>query len=277
MTQETKPITPQETKPITLKEKVSNNIYYASVYFITVGAVYLWGYWPNFNVNILEYIAVTDVLKFTAFPIAATAVSLVFSSVVGEFYFQNLKLEKRLDGTLSKISPARVPAFLTFISIFKQCYFVVTVLIAASRWDNKWLVLPPLLSLPMCLLAYRHGILQSQLPNSNVRWLALYLLSILPFSSYANGVHAAKELKQGSEYSYVISNSGDQLPRKDDAKKLRYIGHAGDSVFLYDPLEDSTLILKANSDKPLVIKNHPRKIEESNLMDKIKKLSSKYF
>ncbi len=65
----------------TTKEKVSTYLYFSSLYFVTVGVLYLWGYWTTFEVNILEYLSLADIVKSTAYPIASTFIFFVIGVI----------------------------------------------------------------------------------------------------------------------------------------------------------------------------------------------------
>jgi hypothetical protein len=53
------------------KERVATYLYFSSVYAVTVGVLYLWGYWSTFGVNILEYLSLADIVKTAAYPVAS--------------------------------------------------------------------------------------------------------------------------------------------------------------------------------------------------------------
>ena len=61
---------PEQDISAVTKERVASYVYFGSLYFVSVGALYLWGYWSAFNINILAYLSLADVLKLTAYPIA---------------------------------------------------------------------------------------------------------------------------------------------------------------------------------------------------------------
>ena len=58
--------------------------YVSSLYFLAVGVLYLWGYWPSFGVNVLEYAGLTDIIKTAAYPVASLFVFFAVGAVFGE-------------------------------------------------------------------------------------------------------------------------------------------------------------------------------------------------
>ncbi len=55
-----------------------------SAYFIAVGALYLWGFWGSFGVNVMEYLGLTDVVKVAAWPVGSAFIFLLLGIVAGE-------------------------------------------------------------------------------------------------------------------------------------------------------------------------------------------------
>ena len=71
------------------KGRIASYLYFSSLYFIATGVLYLWGYWTPFNVNILEYMSLSDVLKTTAYSIALTAGITMVGTLLGAFSTTN--------------------------------------------------------------------------------------------------------------------------------------------------------------------------------------------
>ncbi len=65
-------------------DRTSSYLYLGSFYLISVGVLYLWGYWPAFGINILGYMSLTDVLKLTAYPLVSSFIFVATGVVVGE-------------------------------------------------------------------------------------------------------------------------------------------------------------------------------------------------
>jgi hypothetical protein len=52
--------------------------YLASIYFLGVGVLFLWGYWSEFGINVLEYMDVGDILMAASYRIARAIVWTAF-------------------------------------------------------------------------------------------------------------------------------------------------------------------------------------------------------
>ncbi|RYF30216.1 MAG: hypothetical protein EOO23_05620, partial [Comamonadaceae bacterium] len=62
-------------------------VYWSGVYGFAVAILYLWGYWSPFDVNILEYVSLSDIVKTAAYPIVSVFVFLAIGAVAGDFFF----------------------------------------------------------------------------------------------------------------------------------------------------------------------------------------------
>lgn len=51
-------------------------------YAFTVSTLYLFGYWGQFNINIFEYISLSDVIKITAYQLSIYILPFVLVSAV---------------------------------------------------------------------------------------------------------------------------------------------------------------------------------------------------
>ena len=66
-------------------ERLREYGFIASFYFVVVGVLYLWGHWYSFEVNILEYISLTDIVKVTLIPIISSFLAFASGAVLGAF------------------------------------------------------------------------------------------------------------------------------------------------------------------------------------------------
>ncbi len=221
------------------KQRVSSYLYLGSLYFVTVGVLYLWGYWSRFNVNILEYISLADVLKFTAYPIASTVLFLILGAAAGELLgvvTRNLLVDRNLippgggrntevGRTLSRFGPMLVFAYAAGVGA----------LIVFGPAETNWLILAPFIGIPIGLIAEIRGVLTDIIPHKMARSLVLYFLAVMPIWAYGEGRLKSFMLLEGKEYTYLVSNTTDGIiiGDPDDPKtRIKLIGHANDYVFL---------------------------------------------
>ncbi|VXB09841.1 hypothetical protein [Massilia sp. 9I] len=240
-------------KVIQLKDKLSTKLYFSSLYFVTVGVLYLWGYWPSFGINILEYIAVTDILKLTAYPIAVTLLLLLLGTSLG-----TIGHNREEDESLEHLSIAELEA--KRLKLRRRLLFLkggwVLSFIVALFCDTifLWSLLPYSIAMIVMYWLRDHVTNISWLPNRNARILVVYLLVALPFLAYGKGRIAAQRVVEGTAYTYLVSGVGDSSANSKPETKMRYLGHAGEHLFFYDPKTSATVVAKMESDKPLILK-----------------------
>ena len=79
------------------------------------------------------------------------------------------------------------------------------------------------------------------------------LITILPFQSYGYGKNKALHIEQGSNFKYVVNKiTGIEVSHKID---LRYLGVAGESLFLYNAFNKQILIFERRSVNPLILQS----------------------
>jgi len=228
------------------KQRVSSYLYFGSLYFITVGVLYLWGYWPRFDINILEYISLADVLKLTAYPIASTVVFILLGAAIGEFLVDRAKIPP---------GGGRDTAIGRFLNRFSSelglAYVVGTGALLVFAPESKWeALLPVLIAVPIWNLAKARGVLIDILPHERTRSIVVYMLAVLPMWAYGHGRLEAFKLLEGKDYIYLAISTTDGIKvgdPNDPKTRVKYIGHVNDYVFLL--LADNTTLAIVPFDK----------------------------
>lgn len=239
---------PDTQQQLPIKERVSTYLYLSSLYFVTVGTLYLWGYWNTFNVNILEYLSLADILKSTAYPIASAFMFFLIGMLIG-----SQPPRRRLqhgDGQNTRIGKLlkRLRPYLIAV------YFAgLYILLFHFNSPQKWNYLPILIALPLSLFVNNNGLFESQIPPGNYRITIIMLIVALPTFSYGYGVLNSAKIVDGKEYKYVVSQV-DGVNMSDDAdpsQRLRFLGQAGDFLFLLHPVKNTLVVMKYEQAKVL--------------------------
>jgi hypothetical protein len=224
--------------------------YWSSAYPFFVAVLYLWGYWSPFNVNVLEYLSLADVVKAAAYPLASVFVFAALGALIGEAMFPEGFLpagggaDTKLGTWLRTAAPIIVTLYVISITLY---------LIFGSV--EKWRFLPVLIAIPVCFALKEAGLLKALLRSDRARTVVLFLLSALPPFAYGEGTLKAHRLLTGTEYSYVASDiAGHPFdPRSKVESRLRYVGKAGDQYFLYSPSKRSVLVVPLSEAKVLEV------------------------
>ena len=233
------------------KERVENYVYLASMYFVSVGILYLWGYWSPFGINILEHLALTDVLKITAYPVATAVLLTAIGATIGEAVVSDRDWPPGggRDSPIGRFLNRFGPQLLALL-------VVGTVGLLLFGPVEKWRILPALLGLPLFIAAKQAGLLQKLIPHESPRSIVLYLLATLPPLAYGQGLLAASKIQNGASFMYLLSKIPEHSAQAESAKALRYVGTAGDLIFFFDPLRTAVVLAKIDTNSPLVLKQY---------------------
>lgn len=225
-----------------------------SAYFIAVGALYLWGFWGSFGVNILEYLGLTDVVKVAAWPVGSAFVFLIIGMVMGEIGpGARLKLPE---------GGGRHTPFGIWLNkhrhslAFALMVFLVTLVTFGppQMWQLVAMFGGIFLSLPL----RRHPILVKLIPNDSIRSALALAAVVLPVYAFGQGRVNADEIRSGHRYFYVLSGSEGISSTGDMQTSMRYVGYAGGTYFFWEPSLNGVTLVPASAVQSLKLARLPR-------------------
>ena len=232
---------PDTEQQIKIKEQFSTYLYFSSLYFFTVGVLYLWGYWGTFDVNILEYLSLADILKAAAYPVASTFIFFLLGSIQGHL------LARRPGSQQGGGQNTRIgKLFKKWLPLLAMLYLLGTFTLLLYGPIQKWYALPALIAVPVALLVDKKNLFKSLIPESGIRLTLLILVVALPIFSYGYGCLKAAYILDGRDYAYIASQI-DGITISDNtvpAQRLRFLGQAGDYLFLLHPSKNTLIITK---------------------------------
>lgn len=223
------------------KTKWLKIIYFATSYGFVVSMLYLFGYWSTFDINILEYIKISDVIKISIYPIITTVGITIMCFIVGNFYGRwSAKPNVQKNEKLKKIEK-----WTDFIS--KYAFIVMGILsISYSLYMRMWILFWPLFAI-ICpavisyiLVKYKVELVKKLIPLPGYETLILWIF--LPILSLAFGygkVRSLSILETGNCFYINVSIFKDKELFQDQ-KRLKYLGLGGDFMFFLS--EDNTKI-----------------------------------
>ena len=245
------------------KERISSYLYFGSLYFFTIGILYLWGYWSTFEVNVLEYINLTDVLKLTAYPIASAFVFFVVGAVLGELISGPVLPSGGARNTLIGRLLIRLKPLIII------CYVVGTLALFLFGPIKKWQVLPVLFALPVYVAAKERGLFLTLLPHEGARSIVIFLLAVLPIWAYGHGRLQSAAVFEGTDYKYLAINSVEGLSMGDPSSsnnRVKFVGQINEYIFLLS-FDNSTLIVsRFDKTRGLYLKRFRASKVENNIL-----------
>lgn len=216
-------------------------------YLIVIGALYQFGYWGAFQINVLEFISITDVGKLAIYPLVATLTVLLVGGVTGQL--MTLPLFPPGGGADSPVG--------RFV-IANERYFIVGLILASAYLGiygpdpQKWFILAIIIS-PLSLPLTRLGKLIEVFPDRNVRHATLLLILVLPVMSFAHGRTNSYLIKNGWPDQFVDVVRSKLLMESDDKNRVAYLGYLGTVYVLRESKTGQIVFVKQRDDAPLFI------------------------
>jgi hypothetical protein len=209
-------------------------ITFIAPYSLVVSLLYLFGYWGTFNVNVLEYIALADVIKNALYP-------LIYSSI---FIIIGLTIGSLVTVPLTKLMPAGGGADLPEAKYFRLLFrFMMLFILALALYtiffevgNARWFKVAVLVNIPVIVMIGNAEFATDYISNKKLRILIVNILSVSLLFSFGWGAVNAERAKSSER---TVTINGEQTNEK-------YVGWAGNFLFLWDNSKH-TLVVKSKS------------------------------
>ncbi|HEX7893853.1 MAG TPA: hypothetical protein VF447_06660, partial [Terriglobales bacterium] len=132
-------------------------------------------------------------------------------------------------------------------------------LIYFTHWPYQWLALGFLVSPVISIVVTEQGAFQDLIPSLQARSTFIFLLATAPFWAYGAGELKAQAVRSGAAFDFVVPGSEGTLasPARPPKTYLRYVGHAVEVIFLWNPSNDAVTISKLDAKEPVVLLSCP--------------------
>ncbi|EGQ8002280.1 hypothetical protein [Vibrio vulnificus] len=219
-------------------------------YSLVVSLLYLSGYWSSFDVNILEYIAISDVIKSALTPLLYALIFVAFGVVLGNAV--SVPLAKYMPPGGGRHHPsAKYFRAMLWIGLGFLLIAVCYVIFFQSG-GSRWLRVAAFSMVFMPFLIGDASFAKGYLKHDQLRILVVNILASLSLYSFGWGAIDAQSAK----------SEGHQVSINGKETELTYVGWAGDFLFLWDQSKNSivarskssiqSLEKVVSSDKPLI-------------------------
>jgi len=224
--------------------------YWLGPYAIVVSSLYLWGYWGAFEVNILEYIGISEIVKAAIYPIASAFAFFAIGAVLGEALAPTLHLPPGggANTTVGKLLRSLAP-------ILATTYLLAVTLLFLVGPVEKWRALPVLFAIAVYLPLKSTDLLRSEFKSDGARSIVVFLIAALVPFAYGRGVLEANDVLEGKKFSYSVADLPG-LPvaaTASPSERPRYVGKANDRYVFFDPVGKSTSFIAATELKTLTL------------------------
>jgi hypothetical protein len=219
------------------------------IYFVSVEALHLCGYWSRFGVNVLGYAAVTDLAALLIYPAAGSLLACLAGLAIGQLLGHH---------ATSPLDDAHEPAMSRMVdTILLALWWALVGLILYFAPPVKWWGVPILIALPLARALRHQPDMRLLMPADHTRMAMLTLLCALPFYAYGAGTLAAHHVLSGTRYTVAEIPPDSAVARSARMRGLtryKYVGAMSQYVFLM-PMEDRAVIVaRLDSVQPLILK-----------------------
>ena len=200
-------------------------------YSLAVSLLYLSGFWGTFNVNVLEYIALSDVVKNAIVPLLYSSFFILAGITTGNVFI--LPIEKIMPpGGGADLPEAKyirwffnLMALLIFVVALYQIFFEVG--------NYRWFKVACLAFILLILFVGEASFAEQYIKQKHLRVIVVNSLTAILLFSFGWGAINAQEAKS-SEQTLKINNV---------ISKHIYLGWAGDYLFLWNKKEESVVTM----------------------------------
>lgn len=235
--------------------KVAKNIFFmATPVAVIWGLLYLTAFWSVFDINVLQYAGLVDLLMPTLLPIA---LSLFFVSV-GVFLSEMSNVDgvpllaRAVIANPDRMVRLRKEYGAVILSIWVMGSIVIMTF--CEQW--KWKVFPWLFAVAITPSIMSHDLVPKFVPSRFKLLFVIFFVVSFPVA-LSRGFIAAYEIKEGTRYLYTVGSHCAKNPEQLIVRNCeRFIAHVGDYDFLYSPLEKSVSILRVKKDNVLVLRSY---------------------
>lgn len=222
-----------------------------SAYFIAVSALYLWGFWGPFGVNILEYLGLADMVKVAAWPVGSVFLFAFLGMVLGQISPASRLREG--GGQHTRVGRWVNKHVQILIAVFALMVVALIFFAPPRTWPLIALLMGGILSFPL----RSYPPLVRLIPRDSVRSVLSFAVVVLPLFAYGEGRANADSVRSGKKYLYVHPGSEGVPSTGDPKSSMRYVGYAGNTFFLWDPAASSLTLVPSGTVKSLKLVKMP--------------------
>lgn len=228
-------------------EKLKNNLTVISsimiVYFTICGTLWHIGYWSTFDINILQYITVGEIIKSFIIPFLSSGIIFLITYFTINYVTIADNINKTDKYFSGKGKDTRVGRYLNKNKyFFLTCYFVLLFFIYLFASHPKWLFLPLLLAIPIGIILSHQQLFINIIPHPDLRYFVLTLFVYLPLLSFGLSKYNGLNVRDNIKYKMISKIETSSKTNLDSLIGFKYLGSAGNKIFL-SKLDNSEIVL----------------------------------
>ncbi|MNB94614.1 hypothetical protein D3C75_417700 [compost metagenome] len=216
-----------------------------SAYAVINGLIYSWSFWSKFDINVLQYVAINDLLPSIIFLLTLPVIALIILFIFMYYWekINNIIMDKYFAIFKKYYSPIRPYNLSKIYRCLMSTGGVIALIILLIIGPNT---LRFMLLFCMALIALHHVTLRKTnilIECGEYRSIILMILVTIPIITYAIAEYNAKNILKGVNTFLVTSDSPCTADRN---MQYRFIAAISDKVFSLSIKDGSVCIFKYN-------------------------------
>lgn len=227
-------------------------------YSLVISLLYLFGYWSSFGVNVLEYIAVSDVLKSALYPLLYASASIVIG--VGISNLLIAPMTKTIPPGAGKDLPEAKYVRGLFWGVFLLLILAILYIIFFESGLTRWLSIGTLFMLPATLIVGDALFAEEYIKDKKKRSTIVNAMLFVLILSFGWGAMDAEKVKKSDQVVIINGKKSENS----------YVGWAGNFLFLWNQNKNSIVAKNKSGIKSIELVILPSK-PIIDLSDNVKK------
>jgi hypothetical protein len=220
-------------------------------YALVTSLFYLFGYWSSFQINILEYVSLPDVIKLATYPLVIGALLSLVGFYVNVMTFTSFTADPKKAFVLV---PSKYAKWINWIVLF-----LILGILVFYRTGSWYVTVGLMLAFLVSFNFLGSERLKSLIPHPSARKVILFSVSVVLFTSYGRGKENAELILNGKRYKTVSTSLFKEkgttvfTDKKllEGLDKLKYVGTTGD-YFFFISMDNSRTFIARYSDLHLI-------------------------
>jgi hypothetical protein len=225
------------------------NLAYATLliaYFTACGGLWHIGYWTTFDINILQYLTLSDIIKSYIIPFITSSVYFFATYLYTAFIIYSTKIKNPGEHSFGKGANTKLGImFNKYLSIILMLDFLLIVILLVWGPDYKWIFVAVLISAPISVRLTNTNLMTNIFANPDIRVSIFNFLIALPILSFGFAKWTSYKVFKNKNYEIISKLESNSLKNTNQLIGLKYLGTVGDVYFL-STVDNSEIIFLNN-------------------------------
>ncbi len=221
----------------------------ALAFSLVVAVCYLWGYWGTFDIDIMYYLDLSELIVMSAVPLLGICVMLILCISISSI----LNIDSTAAANSSVLGSFLRPELIYSISLLA---IIIIVIIGGTA---QWLLLAIPFALFLTTFIVANGSIFNKILENRELFFVVLIATMLPSLAFGYGKTQGLQIETGSKFQQAVLSSHSELGNRSD---LRYLGKAGEHIFLLDGTNRELIITAQNENQQLILSK--ASLEEEN-------------